>query len=132
MQLPNLIGMESRGHGTAQSLPVLSGMGPAGAHPFPENLSFELGKNSQECSHRAASGCSQIQRLRQRYEPDTQMFQFLEGSQQIRYRSAPAIQSPHQHDVDLPPPCRIQQLFPKLPLRSATADLLYLQSDRPA
>jgi hypothetical protein len=58
MQLPNLIGMESRGHGTAQSLPVLSGMGQAGAHPFPENLSFELRKNSQERRHRAAGGCT--------------------------------------------------------------------------
>jgi len=34
-------------------------------------------------------------------ETNPEMLQFLERGQQICYRAAPAIQSPHQHPVDL-------------------------------
>jgi hypothetical protein len=45
----------------------------------------------------------------------TQMFQFLEGSQQIRYRPAPAIQSPDQHQVDLPAASGFQDFLAGFP-----------------
>ena len=40
----------------------------------------------------STAGGGQVQRLRQRDETDTQVFQFLEGRQQIRNQPAPAVQ----------------------------------------
>jgi hypothetical protein len=60
------------------------------------------------------------------------MLQFLECGQQVRYRPAPAVQPPHQHQVDLPASGRFQQLLTRLSLRRAGANLTDLQSDRPA
>jgi hypothetical protein len=47
MQIPYLVGVETRGGGPAQFLAVLPRMGQPGAHPFPQNLSFELREYSQ-------------------------------------------------------------------------------------
>jgi hypothetical protein len=58
------------------------------------------------------------------------MFQFLECGRQIRHGSAPWIQTPHQHDVDFPPPRRFQQFFSCFPLRRTGANLTNLQRAR--
>src|SRR5271169_2925265 len=42
MQLSRLVRLEPGCYGSAQCLTVLSGVGQAGAHPFPQNFSFEL------------------------------------------------------------------------------------------
>jgi hypothetical protein len=59
------------------------------------------------------------------------MFQFLECGQQIRYRSAPAVQPPDQHDIDLPAARRFQRLLASLPLRRAGTYLSYLHRNGP-
>ena len=51
---------------------------------------------------------AQMQRLRQRYEPDSQVLKFLEGRHQVRQRSSPAVQTPDQHPIDLATACRLQ------------------------
>jgi hypothetical protein len=61
-------------------------MRQASTSPFPQNLPFELRKDRQQGSHyRPTGGCGQVQRLRQRYETDAQMLQFLKRRQQIRH-----------------------------------------------
>src|ERR1700733_11389745 len=47
MQLSHLVRLESRCHRPTQTRAVPSGIGQAGAHAFPQNLSFELGKDGQ-------------------------------------------------------------------------------------
>ena len=47
MQLPYFVGVETCGGGPTQPLAVLPGMGQAGAHAFPQNLSFELREYGQ-------------------------------------------------------------------------------------
>lgn len=100
--------MLSRGLGPAQPLSGLPGVGQASPNPFPENLPLELGKDG----HGTTGRRGQIQRLHQRNETDSQMLQFLEGSEQVCYRSASTIQSPDQHDVDLPAARGLQQILP--------------------
>jgi hypothetical protein len=46
-QFADLIGVQSRGCGPAQTLAVLPGMSQSGAHAFPQYLSFELGEDGQ-------------------------------------------------------------------------------------
>ena len=60
------------------------------------------------------------------------MLQFLERRQQIRHRPAPAIQSPHQHDIDLAAACGLQQFLASFSLGRAGADLTDLHGDGPA
>jgi hypothetical protein len=78
-----------------------------------------------------AGRCRQIQRLRQRDEADAEVLQFLESYQQVRQRSAPTIQSPHQHYVDLAAARRLQQLLPQLPFGCTATDLFHLEGDGP-
>jgi hypothetical protein len=87
---------------SAQALAVLPSVRQASPSSFPQNLLFELSEYGQQAGHRSTSRRGQIQRLRQRNEADAEVLQFLERRQQGRYRSAPAIQAPDQHDVDLP------------------------------
>ena len=77
-------------------------MGQAGPSSFLQNLPFERGEYGEQASHRSPGRRGQIQRFGQRHEADAEMLQFLKRCQQIRYRAAPAIQSPNQHDIDLP------------------------------
>src|SRR5215813_10847912 len=60
------------------------------------------------------------------------MLQFLERGQQIRHRSAPAVQSPDQHDVNLPPADGFQQSLPRFALRRTRANLADVDGDYPA
>src|SRR5262245_26852549 len=59
------------------------------------------------------------------------MFELLKCGQQIRHRSAPPIQAPHQHHVDFPPARRFQQSLSCLPPGRTGADLTHLESDHP-
>ena len=77
-------------------------------------------------------GRSQIQRLGQRNEADAEMLQFLKGRQQIRYRPAPAVQPPHQHDIDLAAAGGLQQFLTSFSLGRTGADLTDLHGNGPA
>jgi hypothetical protein len=60
------------------------------------------------------------------------MAQFLKCGDQIGQRTAPAIQSPYQHDIDLAPASSLQQFLASLPLRRTGANLTHLHRNRPA
>ena len=60
------------------------------------------------------------------------MLKFLERRNQIRDGPAPAIQTPHQHDIDFAPSCGSEQSCAQLALRRAGADLFDLRDDGPA
>jgi hypothetical protein len=107
-------------------------MGQASPGSFPQNLSFELGEDGQQSGHRTPGWCGQIQRLRQRHEADAQMIEFLQGCEQIRYRAAPSIQSPHQHQVDLVTAGGLQQFLASFSLGRTGADLTDVYGNGPA
>jgi hypothetical protein len=115
----------------AQTFAILPSLRQANPSSFPQNLSFELREYGKQTGHRATGGCGQIQGLGQGDEADAEMIQFLKCGQQICYRSVPAIQAPHQHDIDFPPPLRFQQSLSCLSHRRAGADFTYLQRDHP-
>ena len=129
MQFPDLGSLEARSRRPAQSFAVLPGVRQASPSSFPQNLPFELGEDRQQAGHRATGRRGQIQRLGQRDETDAEMLQFLKCRQQIRYRPAPAIQSPHQHDVDLAAARRLHQFFAGFSLARSGADLPDLHGD---
>ena len=60
------------------------------------------------------------------------MLQFLKCNEQIGDRSSPAIEPPHQHDIDLPAPRSFQQPLPQLALDRTGSDFLHLHGDGPA
>jgi hypothetical protein len=60
------------------------------------------------------------------------MLKFLERRYQVRDGPAPAIQTPHQDDIDFAPACGSDQSGAQLALRSAGADLFDLRDDAPA
>ena len=102
MQFPYLRSVDESGCRPTQSLPILPRMSQASPSLFPQYFPFEFGENCEQSSHRSTGRRGQVQRLRQGTEPDTQMLPFLKGRQQIRYRAAPAIQTPDEHHIDLP------------------------------
>src|SRR5208337_2827993 len=126
VKLPYLAPLSRRRWRPSQALPVLSCMGQAGANPLAQDLAFELGEYGQQTGHGSPAGRRQIQGLRQRYEPDPEMAEFLKRRHQVRHRSSPAVQSPHQHHIDLATGRGFQQLLPQLPLRCTTPDLFHL------
>ena len=89
---------------------------PGRPRSFPQDLAFELGEDGQQSGHRSAGGRGQVQRLGQRDEADAQMLQFLKRGQQVRHRPAPAVQPPHQHQIDLSAARSFQQFLARLPL----------------
>ncbi len=89
-------------------LAVLTGMRQAGAHPFSQNLSFELGEDRQECGHGPARRRRQVEGFSQGNETDPEVLQFLQGRQQVRHRPPPPIQSPYQYHVDFAAARRLQ------------------------
>src|SRR5262249_46704167 len=86
-------------------------MSQAGPGSFPQNLPFELSKDGEQTSHGSAGRRGQVQCLSQRYETHPKMLEFLEGRQQICYRPTPAIQPPHQNQINLPPAGGLQQFL---------------------
>ena len=107
-------------------------MGQTSADAFAQDLAFELGEHREQSSHGATGGRGQIECFGQRNETDSEMLQFLERRNQIRDGPAPAIQTPHQHDIDFAPSCGSEQCFAQLALRRAGADLFDLRDDGPA
>jgi hypothetical protein len=101
------------------------------AHPFAHDFPFKLREDRQQAGHGSTGWCCQIQRLRQRYETNSQMFEFLQGCQQIRYRPAPAIQPPYQDNVDLAAARRRHQILPAFALRGARGDFFHLENNLP-
>lgn len=129
--------MDTGGERQAQTLAALPGLGQPNAGSFAQNLSFELGEDGKQTGHGAPGWRSQIQRLGQRNEADSQMLQFLECRQQIGNRAAPAIQPPRQHHVDFAAPRRLDQSFASLwrsihmPESTAYSALKMIASSRP-
>jgi hypothetical protein len=66
-------------------------VGQACANTFAQDLAFELGEHGEQSGHCAASGCSQVECFRQRYETDSEILEFLERRNQISDGAAPAI-----------------------------------------
>jgi len=93
--------MQRRGCRPAQPFAVQPGLGQPGSSSLPQNLPFKLCEYRQKAGHRSTGWRSQVQRLGQRHKAHSEMLQFLKGCQQIRYRPAPAVQPPNQHDIDL-------------------------------
>jgi hypothetical protein len=63
MQFPDFRSMYGRGCRPTQPFSVLPRLGQASPSPFPQNLSFELGENGKQASHRSTGRAGQIQRL---------------------------------------------------------------------
>jgi hypothetical protein len=106
-------------------------MNQASTRSFAQNLAFELSKDGEESSHRATGWRSQIESLGQRNETNAKILEFLQRRQQIRYRPAPAIQTPDEHDIDFAPTSGLNQSLARLPLRCAGADFTNLYGDGP-
>ena len=81
MQLPDFRSVNGSGCRPTQPFPVLPRMGQASPSSLPQNLPFELSKDGQQASHGTPGRCGQIQRLGQRHEAHSEMFQFLESHQ---------------------------------------------------
>jgi len=77
VQLPYVVGVESRCDRPTQSLAVLPGVGQPGADSLADNAPFQLGEDSQQSGHRSSGWRGQIQGLGQGNETDSEMFQFL-------------------------------------------------------
>ncbi|HTS26507.1 MAG TPA: hypothetical protein VMH81_11580 [Bryobacteraceae bacterium] len=75
--------MDGGGDWPAQPLAVLPSVGRAGASSFLQNLSLEGGKNREHGRHCSTGWGREVQRFGERYEPDTEVLQFLERRQQI-------------------------------------------------
>ena len=91
MQLSYFGSLEPCGHRPAEPLAIHSSVGQARPSPFLQDLPFETGEDCEHGGHRSPSRCRQIQRFGQRHEANAQVFEFLQGCQQIRYRAAPSI-----------------------------------------
>jgi hypothetical protein len=76
VQFPDFRSVNGRGRRPTQPFPVLARMRQAGPGPFPQDLPFELGKNSQQACHGATRRSGQVQCLGQGHEADAQMLQF--------------------------------------------------------
>ena len=122
MKFPDLVGVNGRRDRPAQALAVAPCMRQAGADTFAQDLPLELGEDRQQTGHRSTGLGRQVQCLRKRHETHSQVFQFLQGRQQVRDRPAPAIQPPHQDNVDLPAARRRKQLLPAFALGSTRAE----------
>ncbi len=117
--------------GSSQPLAVLPCMLQTCAHAFAQNLPFKLGEDCKQPCHGSTGRSCQIQSFCERHEPDSQMFQFLKGCQQIRNRPSPAIQPPHQDNVDFAAARSRHQLLPAFALRGARGNFFHLENDLP-
>jgi hypothetical protein len=59
------------------------------------------------------------------------MLQFLQRSEEIGHGPAPAVQPPHQNNVDFTPARRLKEFLAGLPLCCTRANLANLHSNRP-
>jgi hypothetical protein len=60
------------------------------------------------------------------------MLKLLESRNEVRDGPAPAVQAPHQHDIDFTPSCSGNQCFAPFALRRAGANLFDLGNDSPS
>ncbi len=132
VQLSSFDGFVNHRWWPAEAFASLPGMGQTGTDTLSKDLPFELGEHGEQAGHRAARGGGQVKCFCQRYESDSEMLKFLERRYQVCDGPAPAIQTPHQDDIDFAPTCGSDQSCSQLALRSAGADLLDLRNDFPA
>ena len=79
---------------------MLAGVIQTTSHTFAEDVPFELRKHGKQSGHRATGWCSQIERLGERYETDSEMLKLLQRRNQVGDGAAPPIQVPYQHYID--------------------------------
>jgi hypothetical protein len=106
-------------------------MSQASTRSFAQNLAFEPSEDGEQSSHRATGWRSQVESLGQRNETDAKILEFLQCRKQIRNGTAPAIQTPGQHDIDVAPTSGLKQSLASLPLPCAGADFTNLYGDGP-
>jgi hypothetical protein len=123
VQSPDFSGVRGDSYRPAQPFSVLPGLDETSPSSLAQNFPFELSEDSQQARHGSAGWCGQIKRLRSGNEPDAKVLQLLKGRQKIRYRPAPAVEPPYQHQIDLPAAGGIQQFFACFALRRAGSDL---------
>jgi hypothetical protein len=99
---------------------------------LPQNLFFKLGEDGQQAGHSATGWGGQVQCLGQGNEANAQMLQFLERRKEICNRPPPAIQPPHQHDINLPAAGGLQQLLAQFSLCRPGIYFADLHGDAPA
>jgi len=95
VELLYLVCVEGRRYRPVQALAVLACLRQASTNSFPENLPLELREDGQQCRHGSTGWGRQVQCLRQRYEADAEMFQFVQGRQQVRDGPSPPVQPPY-------------------------------------
>jgi len=98
----------------AEAFADASGVIQSCADTLAQNVAFERREHSEQSGHSAANGRRKVQRFGQRHEANPQLGQFLERGNQVGHRTAPPIQPPYQHYIDLSPSCSIDQLLPLL------------------
>ena len=97
-----------------------------------EDVVFEGGKHREHAGHRSAGGCGQIERFAERNKANAEVSEFLQRGDEVKQRTAPAVQPPDQHDIDLAPPRGIEQLLALLARFSTGANFFDLHGDGPA
>lgn len=107
----------------AEAFAVSPCVGQAGADALAQDFPLEFSEHREQSGHGAASGYGQIERFGQRNETDSEALQFLQRRNKIGDGPAPAVQAPHQNDIDFAPSCSRNQCFAQLALGSAGADL---------
>jgi hypothetical protein len=124
MQFPGFRSVYGRRCWPAQPFAALPCMSQASSGSFPQNLSFKLCEDRQKASHGSTGRCGQIQCLGQGYEAHPEVFQFLEGHQQICDGAAPSDPAyrpaPRRSPGDEQPPA-VSHALPALPLPEFTS-----------
>ncbi len=102
------------------------------ANPVAQNVALELGEHRQHAGERPPARRRQIERLAQRDKPHLQRCQFLQGGDEIDERPSPAIEPPHDDDIDFPPASGAYQFLTARTRLCAGADFLDRRRDLPA
>jgi len=111
---------------------LFAGLSDPGFHSIAQNVAFELGEHRQHAGEGPSAWRRQIERLAQRDEPDFHNRKFLQCTDEIDERASPAIEPPHDDDIDFPSSRGAQQFLPTRTSFSAGADFLDHQRDLPA
>lgn len=63
----------------------LARLGDAGLDAIAQDIALEFREHGEHAGQGSAAGGGHVERLGQRYEADTEMFQFPQSSEQVRY-----------------------------------------------
>ena len=116
----------------AEAFALLAGVIQTGTYTLAQNLPLELREHREQTRHRATCWRGQVKCFGERYESDSEMLEFLERRNQVCDGPAPAIQAPHEYDVDFAPAGGSDQPYAQLALGRARSNLFDLRGDGPA